>query len=112
MQETIRHIYLKYIEKDFYCTQRPVSIIHETLRGGGLDSFPKKNYTYRTLDLITDVQRKHVSVFHFYFIATNGNKNKKEASKTRNKFDFNTLVDHLEHRPMFTVQYRSYTNFL
>jgi hypothetical protein len=43
-------------------------------------------FTYRTLDFISDMKRKHVSVFHFYFIETNGNKNKK-ASKTRNEFN-------------------------
>jgi hypothetical protein len=74
--------------------------------------FPKKTIlTYRTLDLNTDVKRKHVSVFHFCFIATNGNKNKK-AIKTSNEFGLNTLVDHLERKTTFTIQYTSYTNFL
>ncbi len=32
--------------KVYNCIQRPVSITQETPRGGGLDSFPKKTYTY------------------------------------------------------------------
>ncbi len=44
--------------------QRPVSVIQETLRGGGLALFPKNdNYTYfynSGLALITYVKRKHV----------------------------------------------------
>ncbi len=38
--------------------QKPASVIQETLRGGGLDSFPKKPIlTFTTLNLISDVKQ-------------------------------------------------------
>ncbi len=68
MQETIRHIYLKYIWKGFYCIQRPVRITQETLRGDGLDLFPKKA-----------------------ILAFTARSENKKISKTTNKF--NVLTD-------------------